>query len=66
MKPAEIHEMTDEEMIRAIEDNQRELFNLRMRNQTGQVENTALIKQTRRDVARLLTEQTRRRTLAEA
>ncbi len=66
MKPVEVHEMTDEELVRAIGDTQRELFNLRMRNQTGQIENTALIRQRRRDVARLLTEQRERRVRAEA
>ncbi len=66
MKPAEVREMTNEELVRAIEDNRRELFNLRLQNQTGQVENVSLIRQTRRDVARLLTEQTRRRNQVEA
>lgn len=62
MKSSEIREMTNDEMVRAIEEKQRELFNLRIQNQTGMVENPALIKQSRRDVARLLTEQGRRRS----
>ncbi len=60
MKVAEIHEMTNEELVRAIEDNRRELFNLRMQNQIGQVEDNSRIRRTRRDIARMLTEQAQR------
>ncbi len=65
MKQAEIHEMTNEEMERAIIEKQRELFNLRLQNHMGQVDNPSLIRQTRREVARLLTEQTNRRSAQE-
>jgi large subunit ribosomal protein L29 len=57
MKAAEIREYTQDELMRALEDSRRELFNLRMQAQTGQLENTARIRLVRRDIARLLTEQ---------
>ena len=60
MKPLEIREMTDEELHAAIEEHRRELLNLRQQGQTGQLEDTARIRQVRRDIARLLTERTAR------
>ena len=62
MKSAEIRELTAEELTRSLEDNRRELFNLRLQAQTGQLDNTARIRQVRRDIARLVTEQTARET----
>jgi len=60
MKAAEIRELTGEELARAIEDHRREALNLRLQAQTGQLENTARIRQVRRDLARFLTEQAAR------
>ena len=56
MKNAEIRELTNEELGRALEDTRRELFNLRLQLQTGQLENTARIREARREIARLLSE----------
>lgn len=64
MKSAEIREMIPMELDKALGDNRRELFNLRLQMQTGQLENTDRIRQVRRNVARLLTEQTARRNRA--
>ncbi len=60
MKPSAIRELTDEEMARAIEENQREALNLRLQAQTGQLENTARVKLLRRDLARLRSEEATR------
>ena len=60
MKAADIRELTDDELARALEENRREAFNLRLQGQTGQLENTARVRLVRRDVARLLTELTAR------
>ena len=57
MKPADIRELTEEELIRALEEHRREALNLRLQAQTGQLENTVRIRLVRRDIARLLTEQ---------
>jgi large subunit ribosomal protein L29 len=60
MKSAEIREMTEVELTRAIDENRRESLNLRLQAQTGQLENTARMRLLRRDLARFLTEQTAR------
>lgn len=61
MKAAEIRELTDEELARAVEEHRREALNLRLQAQTGQLENTARIRVVRRELARLETETTARR-----
>ncbi len=66
MKPAEIRELTEDELRRGLEENRRELFNLRLQGQTGQLENTDRIRLVRRDIARLLTEQTARQNQVNA
>lgn len=60
MKASAIQELTDIELVQAVETGRREILNLRLQAQTGQLENTARITQVRRDVARMLTEQTAR------
>jgi len=60
MKAAQIRELTPDELTRQLEECRREAFNLRMQQQTGQLENTGRIRQVRRDVARLETEKTAR------
>jgi len=55
MKGSEVHEMGDAELVEALKDARREAFNLRLRNATGELENTARLGTSRRDVARLLT-----------
>ena len=65
MKAKEIRELTLEEIDRALLDCRKEIFNLRLHFQTGQLENSARIRTLRKDVARLETEKTARR-LADA
>jgi large subunit ribosomal protein L29 len=64
MKAKEIREMTAEELDRAAEESRREIFNLRLQAQTGQLENPARIRLLRKDVARIETEKTARRKQA--
>lgn len=66
MKPNDIREMTQDELRRGLEDSRRELFNLRLQGQTGQLDNTDRIRLVRRDIARLLTEQTARQQQGKA
>ncbi len=49
-------EMTDEELANQAEELRKEKFNLRAQAKSGQLENPAKMKQTRRDLARVLTE----------
>jgi large subunit ribosomal protein L29 len=55
MKASEAREMTVEEMRRKLIDLKQELFNLRFQHEIGQLENQAKIRQTRQDIARLMT-----------
>jgi large subunit ribosomal protein L29 len=54
-KPADIRDMTSDEIRDQINQKQEELFRLRFRGATQQLENPALIKNLRRDVARMRT-----------
>lgn len=54
MEAPELRELTAEELMRKLDDAQRELFTLRLRV-AGQRANTAKVRQLRRDVARLKT-----------
>ena len=55
MKAADIRELTDEEVREQIAVAKEELFRLRFRSATQELENPALVKTLRRDVARLKT-----------
>ncbi|MET0559390.1 MAG: 50S ribosomal protein L29 [Solirubrobacterales bacterium] len=55
MKPAEVHNLKDDELVAKLADAKQEAFNLRFRHATGELENTARLGQTKKDVARLLT-----------
>jgi large subunit ribosomal protein L29 len=59
----DIRDMSDEEILDAIEDKRVELFNLRFQKEAGQLEDTNLLRYAKRDLARLLTVQ-RERALA--
>ena len=54
-KPADIRDLTTDEIREQITQKQVELFRLRFRGATQQLENPALIKSLRRDVARMRT-----------
>ena len=55
MKAADIRLMTDDQARDEIERLKKEQFNLRFQRATGQLENTARVRQVRRDIARLTT-----------
>lgn len=55
MTPTELREKSLEE-LRALEDSlRRELFDLRMQHHTGQLERPSRIRETRRNIAKVLT-----------
>ena len=58
---AELREMTDAELAQALEDAHREMFNLRMRHATRQLENHQALSRVRKQIARIKTLQTERR-----
>ena len=55
MKMAMFHEMTREELQQKHRELREAIFNLRFQHATGQLENTAQLKKTRRSIARVLT-----------
>jgi large subunit ribosomal protein L29 len=57
MKARDIRVMTNDQVKDEILKLKKEQFNLRFQRATGQVENTARIRQIRRDIARLKTVQ---------
>ncbi len=60
MKNQAIRELTDAELASRLSDLLREKLNLKIQSRTGQLEKTARVRQVRRDIARILTEQTSR------
>lgn len=55
MKAREAHNLKDQELIDKIDDARKDAFNLRFRHATGELEDTAALARSRREVARLLT-----------
>ena len=55
MKNSEIRKLTTEEINKKIDESKEELFNLRMKQATGTLENPSRIKELRKLVARLKT-----------
>ena len=66
MKPAEIRELSDEQLAKKLEDGRAELFNLRFQMATSQLDNTARVTNVKRDIARIQTEMRARQIAAEA
>ncbi|MGE0881372.1 MAG: 50S ribosomal protein L29 [Acidimicrobiia bacterium] len=54
-KPTELREMTDGALVERLAETKDELFKLRIRTATGQQENTARLREQRREVARINT-----------
>ncbi|MFA7229812.1 MAG: 50S ribosomal protein L29 [Victivallaceae bacterium] len=57
MKIQNIREMTDAELSNQLNEMLREKLNLKIQSRTGQLEKTARVKQVRRDIAKVKTEQ---------
>jgi large subunit ribosomal protein L29 len=55
MKPVEMRELTLDELHAKAQGLRGESFNVRIKRSTGQLENTARLKQLRRDIARVET-----------
>ena len=55
MKPADVHGMSDGEIVQAVTNARQELFNLRFQQTTGRLSDTSRLRTVRRDLARLLT-----------
>ena len=55
MKAADVRTKTVDELTDALANLKKEQFNLRFQKATGQLENTARVRQVRRDIARIQT-----------
>jgi large subunit ribosomal protein L29 len=55
MKTKEIRNMNDEQLVEKMREFKEEVFNLRFRNSTGELENTARLGEARRSLARTIT-----------
>ena len=55
MKGKELHNMTDEELQKKLGELKTELFNLRFRHASGQLENPMTIASCKKDIARVNT-----------
>jgi len=64
MKPADIRAMTIDQIDDEVLKLKKESFNLRFQRATGQLENTARVRQVRRDIARMKTIEREKRAAA--
>jgi len=64
MDVGELRELNDVELTEQHDELKEELFNLRFQLATGQLDNPTLLKQARRDIARVLTVQREREIAA--
>jgi len=55
MKPADVRVKTGDELMGELDTLGKEIFNLRFQRANGQLENTARVRQVRRDIARIKT-----------
>ena len=57
--------MTNDELERRLRETRQELFNLRFQSATGALENSARLRTTKREIARILTVQNERESSLE-
>ena len=55
MKAKELRALAPAELVQKIDETRMELFNFRVKQATGQLENTAMLKTLKRDIARMET-----------
>jgi len=54
-RSSELRELSDEDLEHRLAERRQELFNLRFQSVTGALENSARLKLTKREIARILT-----------
>jgi large subunit ribosomal protein L29 len=64
MKPKDVRALTDDALGDELMKLKKEQFNLRFQRASGQMENTARVRQVRRDIARIKTVQAERAATA--
>ena len=56
MKASELRNQSTQELLNELKNLKEELFNLRFQMATGQLDNTARVKEVKKDIARIQTE----------
>jgi large subunit ribosomal protein L29 len=65
VRTRELRQLSDDELAKKLLESREELFNLRFQDATGALENTGRLKQTKREIARILTLQNERASTLE-
>jgi large subunit ribosomal protein L29 len=60
LKARDLRDLSNDELARRLAETRQELFNLRFQAATGALENSARLKLTKREIARILTVQNER------
>jgi large subunit ribosomal protein L29 len=55
MRASDAHALSDQDLVERLRQAREETFSLRFRHATGELENTAGLRDSRRDLARLMT-----------
>ncbi|SFN02605.1 50S ribosomal protein L29 [Thermodesulforhabdus norvegica] len=55
MKASELRQLTEAELHQKLKELREALFNLKIQHSAGQLQNTAALKKTKKDIARVLT-----------
>ena len=55
MKASDVHALSDLDLVESLKQAREEAFSLRFRHATGELENTAGLRESRHDLARLMT-----------
>jgi large subunit ribosomal protein L29 len=55
VRASDVHALGDQDLVQQLKEAREEAFNLRFRHATGELENTARLGESRRDMARLMT-----------
>ncbi|HDL89842.1 MAG TPA: 50S ribosomal protein L29 [Thermodesulforhabdus norvegica] len=55
MKASELRQLTEQELHEKLRELRESLFNLKIQHSAGQLQNTAQLKKTKKDIARVLT-----------
>ena len=65
MRARQLRDMSDDDLQQKLADTRQELFNLRFQAATGALDNSARLRLAKREIARILTVQRERETVAE-
>jgi large subunit ribosomal protein L29 len=55
VKASDVHALSDQDLVEKLKEAREEAFNLRFRHATGELENTAGLRESRQNLARMMT-----------